>query len=289
MLLYRESERAARPPRRPRPPTCTSVSLLCMGQALSGHALLQGTTLISHTDYLQQGAVQPAQPCLEPWAPAARRVARESLLSTSLSHPNVVSTYKICTIRVGESCHNSKDSAEPAEGHRPPPAQAAEPPAAEEPGAGAVTALLEARAVWGWLGFRVYGVQNPRIWVQCGKAVLGLHSAPCAPHLPLMHPAAPGAGEGPGEALMVSCERGSLCITLSCVPPASPVIQRGCGARADVAADGVLRPREPERHGARQPLPAQARRRARHVRHPALPHRCGRRCAAASCHGSCFS
>ena len=29
------------------------------------------------------------------------RVAREMLLSTSISHPNVVQTYKICTIRVG--------------------------------------------------------------------------------------------------------------------------------------------------------------------------------------------
>lgn len=30
------------------------------------------------------------------------RVARELLLSTSISHPNVIATYKICTIRVGE-------------------------------------------------------------------------------------------------------------------------------------------------------------------------------------------
>ena len=73
-----------------------------------------------------------------------RRVARESLLSMSLSHPNVVSTYKICTIRVGESSGNSKDSAEPAEGHRPPPLQVPEAQSAEEE-TGGVTALLEAR------------------------------------------------------------------------------------------------------------------------------------------------
>lgn len=34
-------------------------------------------------------------------ASAEARVAREMLLSTSISHPNVVATYKICTIRVG--------------------------------------------------------------------------------------------------------------------------------------------------------------------------------------------
>ena len=34
-------------------------------------------------------------------AGAEARVAREMLLSTSISHPNVVATYKICTIRVG--------------------------------------------------------------------------------------------------------------------------------------------------------------------------------------------
>lgn len=34
-------------------------------------------------------------------AGAEARVAREMLLSTSISHPNVIATYKICTIRVG--------------------------------------------------------------------------------------------------------------------------------------------------------------------------------------------
>ncbi|KAK9842248.1 hypothetical protein WJX81_002584 [Elliptochloris bilobata] len=72
-----------------------------------------------------------------------RRVARESLLSTSLSHPNVVSTYKICTIRVGESNSSSKDSAEPTQGHRPPrTGEVAESEEGEEQPT-AVTALLE--------------------------------------------------------------------------------------------------------------------------------------------------
>ncbi len=34
-------------------------------------------------------------------ASAEARIAREMLLSTSISHPNVIATYKICTIRVG--------------------------------------------------------------------------------------------------------------------------------------------------------------------------------------------
>lgn len=29
------------------------------------------------------------------------KIAREMLLSTSISHPNIIATYKICTIRVG--------------------------------------------------------------------------------------------------------------------------------------------------------------------------------------------
>lgn len=29
------------------------------------------------------------------------KIARELLLSTSVAHPNVIATYKICTIRVG--------------------------------------------------------------------------------------------------------------------------------------------------------------------------------------------
>lgn len=34
-------------------------------------------------------------------ASAEARIAREMLLSTSISHPNVIASYKICTIRVG--------------------------------------------------------------------------------------------------------------------------------------------------------------------------------------------
>ena len=34
-------------------------------------------------------------------ASAEARIAREMLLSTSISHPNVIATYKICTICVG--------------------------------------------------------------------------------------------------------------------------------------------------------------------------------------------
>jgi hypothetical protein len=34
-------------------------------------------------------------------ASAEAKIARELLLSTSIAHPNVIATYKICTIRVG--------------------------------------------------------------------------------------------------------------------------------------------------------------------------------------------
>ena len=57
-----------------------------------------------------------------------QRVAREALLSASLSHPNVIATYKICTVRAGDSNSTSRDAVEP--GHRPtqpyPPAEDAE-------------------------------------------------------------------------------------------------------------------------------------------------------------------
>lgn len=46
-----------------------------------------------------------------------RRVAREALLSASLSHPNVIATYKICTVRAGDSKSSSRDAVEA--GHRP--------------------------------------------------------------------------------------------------------------------------------------------------------------------------
>lgn len=46
-----------------------------------------------------------------------QRVAREALLSASLSHPNVIATYKICTVRAGDSNASSREAVEA--GHRP--------------------------------------------------------------------------------------------------------------------------------------------------------------------------
>ncbi|KAK9826363.1 hypothetical protein WJX81_002338 [Elliptochloris bilobata] len=46
-----------------------------------------------------------------------QRVAREALLSASLSHPNVIATYKICSVRAGDSSSSSREGVEA--GHRP--------------------------------------------------------------------------------------------------------------------------------------------------------------------------
>ena len=46
-----------------------------------------------------------------------QRVAREALLSASLSHPNVIATYKICTVRAGDSNCSSREAVEA--GQRP--------------------------------------------------------------------------------------------------------------------------------------------------------------------------
>lgn len=47
---------------------------------------------------------------------AKQRIDRESVLSTSLSHPNVITTFKICTIK---SSRGAFDSASQAAGRRP--------------------------------------------------------------------------------------------------------------------------------------------------------------------------
>jgi hypothetical protein len=48
---------------------------------------------------------------------AKQRIDRESVLSTSLAHPNVISTYKICTINTNRFQHF--DSASQAAGRNP--------------------------------------------------------------------------------------------------------------------------------------------------------------------------
>ena len=54
----------------------------------------------SHISKSNSNSPNPGSGKTDP-ASAEARIAREMLLSTSISHPNVIASYKICTIRVG--------------------------------------------------------------------------------------------------------------------------------------------------------------------------------------------
>lgn len=54
--------------------------------------------IVEHSHFPKENAERSPQS--DPTSSEAK-IAREMLLSTSISHPNIIATYKICTIRVG--------------------------------------------------------------------------------------------------------------------------------------------------------------------------------------------